>query len=132
MGCNRCLNPIEGLKTTQKHRHTHANQTFLFHLGTLCNQSLPKPSNLHELWPGLHQASANSELACRRHKDKWPYQCKVRNDWQVCGVWGVCVVRHMWWPLISRSEMKGLICGCSVIRNLTSSWERKQVSLLQL
>ncbi len=24
------------------------------------------------------------------------------------------MVRHMWWPLISRSEMKGLICGCSV------------------
>lgn len=48
----------------------------------------PKPSNLHELWPGLHQASANSELVCHRHKDKWPYQCKVPNDWQVCGVWG--------------------------------------------
>lgn len=80
---------------TEKHRHTNTNQTFLFHLGTLCNQPLPKPSNLHELWPGLHQASANSELACRRHKDKWPYQCKVPNDWQVWGLGGLCGQTHV-------------------------------------
>lgn len=98
LGCNRCLFPIEGLKATHRKAQTHTltNQTFSFHLGTLYNQSLPKPSNLRELWPGLHQASANSELAYHRHKDKWPYQCKVPNDWQVCGVWGgLCGQTHV-------------------------------------
>lgn len=118
MGCNRCLDPIEGLKTTHREAQTHTHKPNL----------LVSPGNT--LYPAVaqnHPTCKNFDLAFTKLqpivswyaidiKTNGPISVKCLMTDRCVGFGGVRVVRHMWWPLISHSEMKGLICGCSVDR----------------
>jgi len=119
MGCNRCLSPIEGLKTTHREAQTNQtkpNQTFSFHLGTLYIQPLPKTITYKNFDLAFTKLQPIVSWYAIDIKTNGPISVKCLITDRCVGFGGGCVVRHMWWPLISHSEMKGLICGCSVDR----------------